>query len=110
MKELARTNPLESMGRKLRSLEALLKDPAATASERATAAALKARLEEKLRAGRGDDEDADWTAFAFRLGRKLQEIDAATAPPPSSRGPARLGFRLGRALGAGLKKWRSASS
>lgn len=107
MNDIAPPNRLESIKRKLRSLDAVLKDPAATASERATAAALKARLEEKLRADHGDDDDAEWSALAFRLGRKLRKINAATAPPPSRSGVGRLGFRLGRAFGAGLKKWRS---
>jgi hypothetical protein len=97
-----RVKPLESIRRKLRSLEAVLKDPAATAPERETAAMLKARLEGKLLADGGD-----WTGVAFRLGRKLHAIDRATAPPPASQGSAKLGFRLGRVLGAGLKKWRS---
>ena len=99
-----RVKPLESIQRKLRSLDAVLKDSAATAPERETAAILKARLESKLLA---DGGDGDWSAIAFRLGRKLHAIDRATAPPPASQGSAKLGFRLGRVLGAGLKKWRS---
>ena len=97
--------PVEAIHRKLRSLGAVLKDPGATEHERATAEALKTRLEKKLM------EDgvpkADWTDIAFRLGRTVQGIKKATSPPPVSSGTSKIAFRLGRAFGKGLKKWRS---
>jgi hypothetical protein len=98
-------NSVESLHRKLRSLGAVLKDPAATEHERANAAALRTRLEKKLIAA--GIPKGDWTDRMFRFGRTLQEIKKTTAPPASLNGTSKLAFRLGRTLGAGLKKWRS---
>jgi hypothetical protein len=97
--------PGAALHRKLRSLGAVLQDAAATEPERANAAALKTRLEQKLvEAG---IPTGDWTDAVFRFGRKVQAIKQATSPPPSLRGASKLGFRLGRTLSQGLKKWRS---
>jgi hypothetical protein len=98
-------NPVEAIHRKLRGLGAVIKDAAATEHERATAQSLKTALEMKL--GQAGVPAGDWTDLAFRLGRTVREIKTATAPPPSVSGASRIAFRLGRAFGQGLKKWRS---
>jgi len=98
---------VDALHRKLRGLLAVTRDSAATDHERANAEALKARIEGKLR-----EEGApkgDWTDAAFRLGRAVQAIDKSTAPPPSVSGGAKIPYRFGKALGKGLKKWRSTS-
>jgi hypothetical protein len=57
----------EGIRRKLRGVSAVVGDPGATQQEPATAAALKARLEQRLKdAG---TPAGDWTHNAFRLGK-----------------------------------------
>lgn len=80
----------EAIRRKLRGLVAVLHDPAATDHERATARALKARLEKKLT--EAGVPKGDWTDIAFRLGRGVQELK------PSSKAAFRLGKMFRRAL------------
>jgi len=96
---------VDSIHRKLRGLLAVLRDPAVTEHEKAAAQALKARLEKKLR--QAGMPEGDWTDIAFRAGRTVEALKKSTAPPPSLQGSSRLAFRLGKALGQGLRKWRS---
>ena len=99
--------PVDAIHRKLRGLLAVARDGAATDNEKANAEALKARLEKQLR-----DEGVpkgDWTDAAFRLGRTIKKLDQSTAPPASVEGASKISYRLGKALGHGLKKWRSTS-
>jgi hypothetical protein len=98
-------NPVAALHRKLQRLGAVLKDPSVTEHERANAEALKARVEASLR--KAGVPKGDWTDILFRLGRTVQEMTKTTAPPPSSSGASKIGFRLGRTLREGLKKWRS---
>jgi hypothetical protein len=98
--------PADAIQRKLRGLSAILQDGTVTAAEKENARALKLRLEKKLR--REGVAKGDWTDIAFRAGQTVQGLKQATAPPPASTGASRLAFRLGKALGQGIKKWRSA--
>src|SRR5437762_14068030 len=60
-------HPLAALRRKLRALAAVARDAGATAPERAAAATLKNRLEERLR--KAGVPAGDWTDHAFPLGR-----------------------------------------
>lgn len=96
---------VEAMHRKLRGVVAVLRDSAATEHERENAAALKARLEEKLK--REGAPSGDWTDIAFRLGRKVHAVKKSTSPASPNGNSSRIAFQLGRAVGQGLKKWRA---
>jgi hypothetical protein len=92
-----------SLRRKLRALSELAQNASATEHERANAAALKARLQRKLKdAG---EPAGDWTDKAFRLGRKLKEMSKETAPRSPKGDWTDNAFRLGKALRRGYKKW-----
>ena len=96
---------VEALRRKLRAVTGLLRDRAATDSEKANAEALKARLEGQLK-----DAGApagDWSDTAFRLGRKVGEISRTAAPPVAKGDWTDNVFRAGRVLGRSLKKWRA---
>lgn len=97
--------PVDAIHRKLRGLVAMLQDPTITENEKANAQALKQRLEKRLR--QAGVPEGDWTDIAFRAGRTIEALKQATAPPPTIQGPSKLAFRLGKAFGQGLKKWRS---
>ena len=61
---------IEGLRRKLRAVAAVVEDPGATEHEKANAAALRARLEQRLKdAG---VPKGDWTDDAFRLGKALR--------------------------------------
>ena len=96
---------LAALRRKLRALGAVARDAGATASERANAAALKRRLEQRLH-----DAGApagDWTDHAFRLGRRLRDV-RKTGPLASGQADwTEQARRLGKALGRSYKKWSS---
>ena len=96
---------IEGVRRKLRRIAAVLRDPAATENERANAAALKRRLEQRLK--EAGVPKGDWTDAAFRLGRALTEIKKS-APPVAPAGDWTDGaFRLGSALRRGYRKLRT---
>jgi hypothetical protein len=97
---------VNAIHRKLRGLVAVLHDSAVTEHEKANARALKARLEKKLR--QEGAPKGDWTDVVFRAGQTVHKLKNSTAPTAAS-GPPKLAFRLGKALGQGLKKWRSMS-
>jgi len=88
-----------ALRRKLRALAAVARDAGVTPPERANAAALKQRLQQRLR-----DAGApagDWTDHAFRLGRKLKGAQPGEADVTDQ---AR---RLGKAFGRAYRKWSS---
>ena len=96
---------VEAIRRKLRAVTAVAEDPGATAQERATAEALKTRLEQRLR-----DAGApagDWTDNAFRLGAWVKNVRKSASPASPKGDWADESFRLGRALRRGYKKWLS---
>ena len=74
-------NSVESVRRKLRALSAVAQDSGATEHERANAAALRARLKQRLK-----DAGApagDWSDHAFRLGRWAKTLRSSA----SAEGP-----------------------
>jgi hypothetical protein len=58
---------VEAVRRKLRAVTSVVEDRGATEHEKANAAALKARLEQRLK--EAGAPAGDWTDNAFRLGR-----------------------------------------
>ncbi len=98
-------NSVESVRRKLRGLSAVVADSGATEHERANAAALKARLERRLKdAG---TPAGDWTDNAFRLGRWAKNLGKSASPASPKGDWTDEAFRLGRALRRGYKKLSS---
>jgi len=98
-------NSVESVRRKLRGLSAVVADAGATEHERANAAALKARLERRLKdAG---TPAGDWTDNAFRLGRWAKNLGKSASPASPKGDWTDEAFRLGRALRRGYKKLSS---
>jgi hypothetical protein len=93
-----------ALHRKLRGIAALLRDRAATGPEKATAEAIKARLEKQLR-----EEGApagDWTDIAFRFGRTVKKMgkSAPSAPGAPEGDWTKHAFLLGKALRKGINK------
>src|SRR5438067_2346183 len=95
-----------ALRRKLRSLGAVIADPAATASEKANAEALKQRLERRLRAAE-PPPSGDWTDKAFRLGQWVGEMRTSASPTPPEGGWTDNARRLGKIVGRGYRKWLS---
>ena len=89
--------------RKLRAVVALAENAGATEHERATAEALKARLQKRLRDV--GEPAGDWTDKAFRLGRRVKEVTKTTSPGSPNGDWTDNAFRLGKALRRGYKKW-----
>jgi hypothetical protein len=89
--------------RKLRALSALAENAGATEHERANAAALKARLQQRLR--EAGEPTGDWTGNAFRLGKQLTELRKAVSPASPKDDWTDNTFRLGKVLRRGYKKW-----
>ena len=94
---------LAALRRKLRALAAVARDAGATAAERANAAALKRRLQQRLH-----DAGApagDWTDHAFRLGRRLREVRKSGPLASGEADWTEQARRLGKALGRSYRKW-----
>jgi hypothetical protein len=97
--------PLAALRRKLRALSALARDAGATPPERANAAALKKRIEQRLR-----DAGApagDWTDQAFRIGRRVKDLRKSGATGSADTDWTEHARRFGKAVGRGYKKWLS---
>jgi hypothetical protein len=91
--------------RKLRALTAVIADTGATEHEKANAAALKARLEDRLK--EAGAPAGDWTDNAFRLGR-WTKLAGKSAIPTSPKGDwTDNAYRLGKAFRRGYKEWLS---
>src|SRR5436190_13041681 len=94
-----------ALRRKLRALGAVAQDPGAAAPEKANAAALKQRLEQRLR--EAGAPAGDWTDHAFRLGRWAKDV-RKSGPAGSAEGDwTDQAHRLGKALRRSYKKWSS---
>ena len=94
-----------ALRRKLRALGAVAQDPGAAGPEKANAAALKKRLEQRLR--EAGAPAGDWTDHVFRLGRRVK---AMRNSGPLKSGESDLtdhARRLGKAVGRSYKKWLS---
>jgi hypothetical protein len=91
--------------RKLRAVAAVIADPAATAHEKANAAALKGRLERRLR--EAGVPAGDWTDTAFRLGKWAGQLKNSSSPTSPKGDWSDNAHRLGKALRQGYKRWSS---
>jgi hypothetical protein len=96
---------VEDLRRKLRAIEAVADDPAATEPEKAAARALKRRLQRRLSAAGAPA--GDWTDTVFRLGRRIGAVRQATAPASPNGDWTDNLHRLGKALRRGSKRWFS---
>src|SRR5260370_30116066 len=94
-----------ALRRKLRALASVAADPGATAPEKASAEALKKRLEQRLRAA--EAPAGDWTDDAFRLGRWVKEMRKSTAPTAAKGDWTDNAHRLGKLVRRGYKRWLS---
>jgi hypothetical protein len=91
---------LEAVRRKLRAVAAVVEDPGATEHERANAAALKTRLNRRLK--EAGAPAGDWTDNAFRLGRWAKEMRKSGSPLKGDW--TDNAHRLGKALRRGYKR------
>jgi hypothetical protein len=89
--------------RKLRAVSAVAENAGATEHERANAAALKARLQQRLKDV--GEPAGDWTDSAYRLGKQLTGMRRTVSPPSPKGDWTDNAFRLGKALLRGYKKW-----
>jgi hypothetical protein len=96
---------LADVRRKLRAVAALVADRGATEHERANAAALKERLQRRLRAA--GEPEGDWTDSAFRLGKSARNLEKSTAPRSPKGDWTDNALRLGKALRRGYRRWLS---
>ena len=91
--------------RKLRALAAVIEDPSVTEHERANAAILKTRLEQRLK--EAGVPTGDWTDIAFRLGRWAKETSGFSGLDSPKGDWTQNAFRLGKTLRRSYKKWSS---
>jgi hypothetical protein len=96
---------VEAIRRKLRAVAAVVDDHGATEHEKANAAALKARLEQRLK--EAGAPAGDWTDNAFRLGRWAKEMRKSSSPASPKGDWTDNTRRLGKALRRGYKRWLS---
>src|SRR3954447_25156632 len=94
-----------ALRRKLRGLAAVAQDPGAAAPEKANAAALKQRLEQRLR--EAGAPAGDWNDHAFRFGRWGQDLRKYGPTASAEADWTDQAHRLGKALRRGYKKWSS---
>jgi|SRR5437763_103217 len=97
--------PVAALRRKLRAIGLLAEDSGATEAERANAAAVKIRLEQRLR--ETGAPAGNWTDKAFRLGQWAREIRKSTSPAATDGDWTDYARRLGKAVRRGYKKWSS---
>jgi len=97
--------PVAALRRNLRAIGLLAEDSGATEAERENAAAVKIRLEQRLR--ETGAPAGDWTDKAFRLGQWAREIRKSTSPAATDGDWTDHARRLGKAVRRGYKKWSS---
>jgi hypothetical protein len=95
------TTAASSVRRRLQAIAAVLRDPAATEHEKANAATLEKRLQQKLLPK--SERQALWPRLMFRLGRTVKVMRQSSASSASKGDLEEYAFRLGRAL----RQWRS---
>jgi hypothetical protein len=91
-----------ALRRKLRALGAVAQDPGAAGPEKVNAAALKKRLEQRLR--EAGAPAGDWTDHVFRLGRRVKEVRGSGSPAATEADWTDHAHRLGKAVRRGYKK------
>ena len=91
-----------ALRRKLRALGAVAQDPGAAGPEKANAAALKKRLEQRLR--EAGAPAGDWTDHVFRLGRRVKAARKSGSPVATDADWTDHAHRLGKAVRRGYKK------
>ena len=89
--------------RKIRALAALAENTGATEHERASAEALKIRLQQRLK--EAGEPAGDWTDYAFRFGKQLRKLNKNVYPASPNEDWTDNAFRLGKVLRRGYKKW-----
>ncbi|HEY3910125.1 MAG TPA: hypothetical protein VGM07_09555 [Stellaceae bacterium] len=99
------TGSVEALRRKLRAVAAVVEDRGATKHEKANAQALKARLEQRLRAAGAPA--GDWTDQVFRLGKWTSKIRQSTSPASPNGDWTDTAHRFGKALRQGYRKLSS---
>lgn len=104
MQEDGFTRSVAALRRKLRALAAVAENKGATAPERSNAAALKKRIEQRLR--QGGAPAGDWTDAAFRFGRWAKDLRKSAAPVPEADWTDQA-RKLGKAVRRGYRKWLS---
>lgn len=92
----------EDIRRKLRAVAALVADRGATDAERQSAAALRARLEQRLRAA--GTPVGDWSDNLFRLGQAVRRMAEGSAPRSPKGDWTDHALRLGKALRRGYRR------
>ena len=97
--------PVAALRRKLRAIGLLAEDSGATEAERENAAAVKIRLEQRLR--ETGAPAGDWTDHAFRLGRSAKDLRKSASPAAAEGDWTEHAHRLGKAMRRGYKKWFS---
>lgn len=96
---------IEAVRRKVRALAALAKDPSASENERATAQALKGRLQQ--RPNLAGAPAGDWSDQGFRLGRWTKAMRSSASAKATTEDWTDAARQAGKALRRGYKRWLS---
>jgi hypothetical protein len=96
------TGSIGAVRRKLQAVTAMVRDRGVTEHERANAAALRTRLEQRLR--NAGAPAGDWTDEIFRLGKWAKDVRKSTSPVSPQGNWTDHALRFGKALRRGYKK------
>ena len=102
MSDNGEQGPLAALRRKLKALTAVARDSQATAAERANAASLKDRLQQRL--NDAGAPNGDWTDNAFRFGRMARNMKKAASPAEPKGDWTDHARGLGKAFRRGTKR------